>query len=63
VRTHHQNILTKLGLHGREELMRWAIKKGFTDFRYEPGTTATGQIEEAAAGWDVARPTAPSQGV
>jgi DNA-binding NarL/FixJ family response regulator len=36
VRTHRQNILTKLGLHGREELMRWAIKKGFSDFRYEP---------------------------
>ena len=37
VRTHHQNILGKLNLHGREELMRWAIKKGFVDFRYEPG--------------------------
>lgn len=36
VRTHLQNILAKLELHGREELMRWAIKKGFVDFRHEP---------------------------
>jgi len=36
VRTHQQNILAKLELHGREELMRWAIKKGFVDFRHEP---------------------------
>ncbi|HVU17522.1 MAG TPA: response regulator transcription factor [Candidatus Didemnitutus sp.] len=36
VRTHHQHILTKLGLHSREELMRWAVKKGFVDFAYEP---------------------------
>ncbi|SDR67439.1 response regulator transcription factor [Opitutus sp. GAS368] len=45
VRTHHQNILAKLNLHGREELMRWAIKKGFTDFRYEPGEAALGCLE------------------
>jgi DNA-binding NarL/FixJ family response regulator len=43
VRTHHQNILVKLGLHGREELMRWAMKKGFVDFRHEPGEASSGQ--------------------
>jgi DNA-binding NarL/FixJ family response regulator len=36
VRTHHQHILGKLGLHSREELMRWAMIKGFVDFSYEP---------------------------
>lgn len=36
VRTHLQHILAKLGLHRREELMRWSIKKGFVDFRHEP---------------------------
>jgi two-component system response regulator NreC len=36
VRTHHQHILGKLGLHSREELMRWATKKGFVDYTYEP---------------------------
>jgi len=36
VRTHHQHILNKLGLHSREELMRWAMKKGFVDYSYEP---------------------------
>lgn len=41
VRTHHQHILGKLGLHSREELMRWAMKKGFVDFSYEPVTPAT----------------------
>ncbi|MDI1247244.1 MAG: response regulator transcription factor [Lacunisphaera sp.] len=43
VRTHHQNILAKLNLHGREELMRWALKKGFIDFRHEPGAVQPGQ--------------------
>lgn len=42
VRTHHQNILGKLGLHSREELMRWAMKKGFVDYSYEPGELAAG---------------------
>ena len=41
VRTHHQHILNKLGLHSREELMRWAMKKGFVDFSYEPVTPAS----------------------
>ena len=42
VRTHHQHILSKLGLHSREELMRWAMKKGFVDFSYEPSELAAG---------------------
>lgn len=50
VRTHHQNILAKLDLHGREELMRWAIKKGFVDFRHEPGVTRPHQRQEEHAG-------------
>jgi two-component system response regulator NreC len=40
VRTHLQNILLKLNLHSREELMTWAMKKGFVDFRYEPQPSA-----------------------
>ncbi|HET7536579.1 MAG TPA: response regulator transcription factor, partial [Candidatus Didemnitutus sp.] len=36
IRTHRQHILGRLGLHSTEELMRWAQKKGFSDFRYEP---------------------------
>ncbi len=52
VRTHHQNILSKLGLHGREELMRWAIKKGFVDFRYEPEALPDA-LHEDAADWSV----------
>jgi DNA-binding NarL/FixJ family response regulator len=54
VRTHHQNILAKLNLHGREELMRWAIKKGFTDFRYEPGETGAVRLAEPPAGRECA---------
>ncbi len=50
VRTHHQNILMKLGLHGREELMRWAIKRGFSDFRYEPRETPPGSPPASAPG-------------
>jgi two-component system response regulator NreC len=42
VRTHHQHILGKLGLHSREELMRWTMKKGFVDFSYEPRELAAG---------------------
>lgn len=42
VRTHHQHILGKLGLHSREELMRWAMKKGFVDFTYEPAEMRAG---------------------
>jgi DNA-binding NarL/FixJ family response regulator len=53
VRTHHQNILSKLGLHGREELMRWAMKKGFVDFRYEPTDTTPGAVEENPVDWIV----------
>jgi two-component system response regulator NreC len=41
VRTHRQHILNRLGLHSTEELMRWAQKKGFSDYRYEPGVLAT----------------------
>lgn len=53
VRTHHQNILAKLDLHGREELMRWAIKKGFVDFRYEPEESPPDALHEAPADWSV----------
>ncbi len=52
VRTHHQNILMKLKLHGREELMRWAIKKGFVDFRYEPELPPDA-LHEDPADWSV----------
>ncbi len=41
IRTHRQHILGRLGIHSTEELMRWAQKKGFSDYRYEPrGLTA-----------------------
>jgi DNA-binding NarL/FixJ family response regulator len=50
VRTHLQHILAKLGLHCREELMRWSIKKGFVDFRYEPAQRQTAGAEEKSAG-------------
>lgn len=50
VRTHHQHILEKLGLHGREELMRWAMKKGFVDFRYEPAEPRENGVHEDRAG-------------
>lgn len=53
VRTHHQNVLMKLNLHGREELMRWAIKKGFVDFRYEPPDPPPDALHEDAADWSV----------
>ena len=53
VRTHHQNILMKLDLHGREELMRWAIKKGFVDFRYEPDDPPPDALHEHPANWSV----------
>ena len=62
VRTHHQNILAKLNLHGREELMRWAIKKGFTDFRYEPGEAALGCLEESPVDWNALLPRRPKIG-
>ena len=44
VRTHHQHILGKLGLHSREELMRWAMIKGFVDFSYEPCKLEAGSV-------------------
>jgi len=53
VRTHHQNVLTKLNLHSREELMRWAMKKGFVDFRYEPEESPPDALHEAPADWSV----------
>jgi len=53
VRTHHQNILIKLNLHGREELMRWAMKKGFVDFRYEPEESPPDELHEPSADWSV----------
>lgn len=62
VRTHHQNILAKLNLHGREELMRWAIKKGFTDFRYEPGEATLGCLEESPVDWNALLPRRPKIG-
>lgn len=62
VRTHHQNILAKLNLHGREELMRWAIKKGFTDFRYEPGEARAGGREEPPAERNALLPREPGTG-
>ncbi len=62
VRTHHQNILAKLNLHGREELMRWAIKKGFTDFRYEPGEAGSGRLEEPPVERDALLPRRPEIG-
>ncbi len=46
VRTHLQHILSKLGLHSREELMRWAIKRGLADFRYEPAEPGHGGVHE-----------------
>lgn len=46
VRTHLQNILGKLGLHSREDLMRWAIKRGLADFRYEPADLSDGGVHE-----------------
>ena len=62
VRTHHQNILAKLNLHGREELMRWAIKKGFTDFRYEPGEAGAGRLEEPPVDGKALLPRPPGTG-
>jgi DNA-binding NarL/FixJ family response regulator len=53
VRTHHQNILVKLKLHGREELMRWAMKKGFVDFRYEPEDAPSDALHEDPGDWSV----------
>lgn len=53
VRTHHQNVLMKLDLHSREELMRWAIKKGFVDFRYEPEEFPPDALHEAPVDWSV----------
>lgn len=50
VRTHLQHILAKLGLHGREELMRWTIKMGFVDFRHEPAGRHEGRADEKPAG-------------
>ena len=54
VRTHLQHILAKLDLHCREELMRWTIKKGFVDFRYEPVWRQEGPAE--------GRPVNPTEG-
>ncbi|AOS43610.1 Response regulator protein VraR [Lacunisphaera limnophila] len=51
VRTHHQHILEKLGLHSREELMRWAMKKGFVDFRYEPAEPWSNGVHEGGDRW------------
>jgi len=62
VRTHHQNILAKLNLHGREELMRWAIKKGFTDFRYEPGEAESGRLTESPVNGGAILPHRPETG-
>jgi two-component system, NarL family, response regulator NreC len=53
VRTHHQRVLEKLGLHGREELMRWAMKKGFVDFRYEPAEPRSNGVHESADEWSI----------
>jgi len=40
IRTHRQNILSKLNLHSTEKLIHWAILKGFSDYRYEPQESA-----------------------
>jgi len=32
VHSHRQRMMAKLGLHGTPELMRWANRKGFSDF-------------------------------
>ncbi len=41
IRTHRQNILSKLNIHSTEKLIHWAILKGFSDYRYEPQEPAT----------------------
>lgn len=47
IRTHRQHILNRLGLHSTEELMRWAQKKGFSDYRYEPRALAAPVVTPA----------------
>jgi DNA-binding NarL/FixJ family response regulator len=32
---YEKQIIAKLGLRGREELMKWCVRKGFVDFRHE----------------------------
>jgi DNA-binding NarL/FixJ family response regulator len=47
IRTHRQHVLGRLGIHSTEELMRWAQKKGFSDYRYEPRALATPVVAPA----------------
>lgn len=36
---YQKQIIAKLGLRSREELMKWCVRKGFVDYRYEPDDT------------------------